>query len=305
MIDQINTLDPNSLGDLKRLANDKSPEAIKKVAEQFEAIFMQIVLKSMRDATPSDGLFDSDSTRFYDELHDQQLASVMAERGGLGLAAVLEKQLSEQASPQPATYNLKSAPMTSGSTAPPASESAMATNEPPSDVTSQSVAAQTNDAKTQNFVTELWPQAAEAARSLGVPTHFLIGQAALESGWGTAEMRTRDGRSSHNLFNIKAGKGWKGKVVEVMTTEYENGVPQNRIERFRAYDSYAEGFQDYARLIRQSPRYAEALGQTDAKGFARALQNGGYATDPAYADKLARIINGNSLRENLIASSGV
>lgn len=112
-----------------------------------------------------------------------------------------------------------------------------------------------------------------------------------------------DGQPSYNLFNIKAGKSWTGASVEAKTTEYENGVPQVRTERFRAYGSYAEAFDDYARLVQKSPRYAAALGQDEASNFAKALQSGGYATDPNYADKLTRVINGNTLRQGMLASS--
>jgi flagellar protein FlgJ len=119
----------------------------------------------------------------------------------------------------------------------------------------------------------------------------MIGQAALESGWGRREIRSADGTSSHNLFGIKAGADWKGKVVEATTTEYHNGVASKPKEKFRAYDSYADSFRDYAKLLSENPRYAKVLEQGEsAQGFARALQSAGYATDPKYAEKLTRVI---------------
>lgn len=121
----------------------------------------------------------------------------------------------------------------------------------------------------------------------------MLGQAALETGWGRREIKGRDGSNSNNLFGIKAGPDWKGRVVETATTEYINGKPQTRVEKFRAYDSYADSFKDYARLLSSNPRYEKALaaaGSTDAAGFAMGLQRAGYATDPNYASKLAGII---------------
>jgi flagellar protein FlgJ len=127
----------------------------------------------------------------------------------------------------------------------------------------------------------------------------MVAQAALETGWGRAELRRADGTPSHNLFNIKAGSDWKGAVVEVPVKEYANGRAYTENARFRAYGSYEEAFRDYANLLRNSPRYAEVLGQQDGAGFARSLQQAGYATDPMYADKLARIISGSTLRSAL------
>jgi flagellar protein FlgJ len=145
-----------------------------------------------------------------------------------------------------------------------------------------------------DFNTRLLPHADTASRATGVPAQFILGQAALESGWGKREIRLPDGSPSHNLFGVKAGRDWKGAVAETMTTEYINGVAQRKVEKFRAYSSYAEGFQDYATLLRNNPRYAAALENGgNAEGFAQGLQRAGYATDPAYAEKLTRIIKGS------------
>ena len=127
----------------------------------------------------------------------------------------------------------------------------------------------------------------------------MVAQAALETGWGKSEPRGPNGRPSFNLFGIKAGRSWSGPVVEASTTEIVDGQPQRQVERFRAYASYAEAFNDYARLLTANPRYAAVLGNQDAGGFARALQQAGYATDPMYAAKLERIIGGSVLRASL------
>ena len=124
-------------------------------------------------------------------------------------------------------------------------------------------------------------------------------QAALETGWGKSELRFTDGKPTYNLFGIKAGRSWNGAVAEATTTEYVNGAAQKTVERFRAYSSYAEAFRDYANLLASNPRYAGVLNQQDAAGFARGLQQAGYATDPMYAAKLERIIGGPTLRAGL------
>ena len=135
------------------------------------------------------------------------------------------------------------------------------------------------------------PVAGQAGQASGVPPQLMVGQAALESGWGKREIRMADGSNSFNLFGIKANAGWNGKVAEVMTTEYKNGVAYKQVEKFRAYSSYAEAFQDYAGLISNNPRYADVLQQgSDVAGMAQAIQKAGYATDPKYADKLVSIM---------------
>ena len=139
----------------------------------------------------------------------------------------------------------------------------------------------------------------EAANSLGIPPQFIVAHAALESGWGKNDIRTANGQPSYNLFGIKAGRSWTGAAVEVQTTEYVNGEAQSVREKFRVYASYAEAFRDYASLLKNNARFAAVQGQQDGAQFARTLQQGGYATDPAYADKLGRIIHGSSLRQAL------
>ena len=146
----------------------------------------------------------------------------------------------------------------------------------------------------QNFVDSMRPNAVEASNATGVPARFILGQAALESGWGKSEIRGPDGAQSFNLFGIKAGANWNGRTVSVTTTEYVDGQARKQVEKFRAYTSYTEGFSDYARLIANNPRYAAAVKPgNDAAGFAQGLARGGYATDPAYAAKLTRVINSN------------
>jgi flagellar protein FlgJ len=293
--------DVQALAKIKTDLRKDDPEALKATARQFEAVFLQMVLKSMRAATPQTGPFDSDQTRFYQELLDSQLAQAMAAKGGTGLAAVIERQLSRAAAPQalsgeegfPLAPPLRSMPLNvprayplpDGGKPPPAIP---LEGSPVRPSLIEGAASAVPPAPT--FLAGVWPHAVAASRTTGIPAQFLVGHAALESGWGKFEPRFADGRPSHNLFGIKAGASWTGAVVEASTTEYVNGIPEKRIERFRAYGSHAEAFQDYAQLLAQSPRYAAVVGSRDAASFAQGLQRAGYATDPAYASKLERVI---------------
>jgi flagellar protein FlgJ len=146
-------------------------------------------------------------------------------------------------------------------------------------------------AHVEAFVQRLLPHAQAASAGTGIPARFMLGQAALETGWGRTEIRGADGQNSHNLFGIKAGNGWKGRTVDIVTTEYVDGKAQKQVESFRAYDSYADSFRDYANLLRGNARYQNVIAHgQDATGFARGLQQAGYATDPAYAQKLMGVI---------------
>lgn len=310
--------DVNGLAAIKNQVKSNDPQALKAAARQFEALFLQIVLKTMREATPKEGIFDSDQTRMYESLLDQQLAQVMSNKGGTGLAAMIERQLSRAnqesadlgALPlmQPGVPHLlrsPALPLPSLDTAPPPMRPldtvpfAPANPLSPSSSSAPSSSAPSGSSP-RDFVSRLWPHAEEASRTTGVPAQFMIAQAALETGWGQSEPRHADGRPSFNLFGIKAGRGWTGPTVETATTEYVDGVAQRQTERFRAYGSYEEAFRDYANLLTSRPRYAAVLGAQDASTFARGLFQAGYATDPAYAAKLERIITGPTLRQALL-----
>lgn len=274
-------LDTQSLEQLRTQAKNSPDQALKAAAQQFESVFLNMMLKSMREATPQDGMFDSEQTRMFTGMLDQQLAQSMSSRG-VGLADVMVRQLSRNIGVQ---------------TAPGAPEKSMPREEisPHQPAAPQktfpAVPSAYNAGTQQDFVDRMLPHALQASRSSGVPAQLMLGQAALESGWGRREIRMPDGSNSHNLFGIKANAGWHGKVAEVMTTEYRHGVAYKQVEKFRAYSSYAEAFQDYANLIGNNPRYAEVLKQgNDAAGMAQAIQKAGYATDPKYADKLARVM---------------
>lgn len=311
--DQINVLDPRSLADLKRQAREGSPQALAAAAKQFEALFLQMVLKSMRDATPSNGLMDSDQTRMFQSLLDQQLAQNLAQGGGTGLARALVRQLGPKAAAGTEAPGgvgsdgfsaLPLPPLPARTAVGPANRSGVpgaGWPKPAGAAAAESAAdlAGSLPASAREFVERVWPHAEEASRATGIPAHFMVAQAALETGWGKAELRQADGQPSYNLFNIKAGRAWDGATVAAATTEFADGQASRETARFRAYGSYAEAFRDYARLLTTSPRYADVLNASDGPSFARRLQQSGYATDPMYADKLMRIIGGATLRSAL------
>ena len=283
----------------------QDPQAgLKQAAQQFEGMLLQMMLKSMRDATPQDGLLNSDQTRFFTSILDQQLAQNLSSQNGLGFAAQIEQQLgrapsggADAASPLEALQQsllLGQAAISSTRFAGGGAER----NYGVRDATA-AYAGSAASTSPEEYVNRVWPHAVEAANSIGVPPQFLIAQSALETGWGKSEIRRADGSPSYNLFGVKAGRNWQGETVEVTTTEYVNGEPQQMREKFRVYNSYAESFNDYASLIRNNARFSGVLGQQDGTQFARSLQQSGYATDPMYADKLSRIINGTTLRQAL------
>jgi flagellar protein FlgJ len=304
--------DTQSLTALKGDLRKADPQALKSAARQFEAVFLQMVLKSMRAAAPQESMFDSDQSRFYQDLLDSQLSQVMSAKGGTGLAAMIERQLSRADAVMPPDnadgilliLPARALPLEQWQRSIPLPDNKLSPAVPlegsPVRPASVPPVVSSVPGNAQAFAASVLPHALAAGQQTGIPPHFLVAHAALESGWGRSEPRFADGRPSHNLFGIKAGSNWKGAVVEATTTEYVNGAAEQRVERFRAYGSYAEAFQDYAQLLAQSPRYAAVVGSRDAASFAQGLQRAGYATDPAYAAKLERIITGPTLRQALI-----
>ncbi|MES2183585.1 MAG: flagellar assembly peptidoglycan hydrolase FlgJ [Pseudomonadota bacterium] len=260
--------DGRNLNALKLQAGQKDPAAIKAAAKQFESLFMQELMKSMRQATMKSGMNDSEGEKLGTELLDQQFSVSMSGMPG-GLSDLIAKQLSQQSAGAdagklaPSTLSLQ---RSSSTTTPTGSASG-------------------------DFVQQHQDAAAAVSRESGIPTSFMLGQAGHETGWGRHQIRNKDGSSANNLFGIKAGAGWTGKVAEVTTTEYVNGQPRKMLQKFRAYDSTEDSFRDYAKLINENPRYASARQHTaSATAYASELKRAGYATDPAYASKLSRAI---------------
>jgi flagellar protein FlgJ len=293
-------IDGRGLGAITQRAGADPRGAAREAAKQFEALFVQEVLKSMRAATMSAGLLDNEGTQLGTQMLDTQLATSMTGLPG-GLSDAIARHLERAMGLAPTA--LPAPPGSpAGAPLPPLRPGPAAT--PPGAAERAEVPAA---ARPLAFVREHRAAAERASAETGLPAEFLIAQAAHETGWGRAPIRHADGSPAHNLFGIKAGAGWNGPVAEITTTEYEGGVARKVTARFRAYANPAESFADYARLMRTSPRYREMVAQVRAESspaaggapvpgaaaerFAQGLQRAGYATDPAYADKLTRVIN--------------
>jgi flagellar protein FlgJ len=266
--------DFQGLDRLRASAARQDPQALREAARQFEGLFTAMMLKSMREASLGTGLGDSEETKTYQDMYDQQLALQMAHGKGLGLADMLMQQLTRANAAHPSA----AAPTA------PASETAVP-------VTSAAGADKISSAQQASFVRTLEPLAQSAGQSLGVAPDTLIAQAALETGWGRNMPTDGNGRSSSNLFGVKAGDSWRGAAVQATTTEYDQGTPSTTRAAFRSYGDVSQSVGDYVSLLQTSPRYAGALGAgSDVHAFANGLQRGGYATDPDYVNKLVATV---------------
>ncbi len=284
---------------LKFKANSGDPTALRDAAKQFEAMMITRMLKTLRETRfndEDDPMTGGESMKLYQGLLDQQWAARMTAGRGLGFADMLVQHLERQAGVAAAApVQPMAGPAAAGAaptTAAPVAESPRL----PAGVRENRAAAPLGEPaataaaeRKHRFLEAMRPHAEAAEAATGVPARFILAQAALESGWGERQIRAADGTPSHNLFGIKAGKGWTGEAVETDTTEYRQGVAMKLAQRFRAYPDYTAAFADHAQLLRS--RYAEAVrAGDDAAGFARGLAQGGYATDPAYAGKLQSVI---------------
>lgn len=286
-------------------------------AQQLEAQFAQMLMKSMRSASFGDPLMGDNST--YRDMYDQQLSRELAKGRGLGLAPMIVRQLERSAggadalpvAPQGgfelnATTSPGALPLTPSSDG--VSMPAMSLPATPVTPTSAQVECDSDaplDCSTpEAFVRSVWPHAQRTAQELGVSPKALVAQAALETGWGRRLAKNGSESTSHNLFGIKAGSKWNGQRVNASTHEYVDGQRRSERADFRAYGSVGESFNDYARLL-DNPRYAQARAAGhDTRRFAQALQSAGYATDPAYAAKINAIAEGATLNRALAALDG-
>lgn len=313
-LDQRLALDVQGVDALRYTVRSSPEEGLKQVSRQFEALFMNMVLKSMREATPSSGLLENRDQKIYMSMLDQQFAQNLSGRG-VGLAEAMLAQLSRAApsgeadgsggegislapragialTPQ-SGIPLGSSPSPSSLPSAPARASAASVDlgiyQRNSDRSAAGAVASLQG-NVDSFVQRMGSSAQVASEASGVPAPLILAQAALESGWGKREIRADDGTQSFNLFGIKADRSWKGPVVETTTTEYVDGEPQRVRAKFRAYASYDEAFTDYARFITRNPRYAGVLAADTPAEAAHGLQKAGYATDPQYGQKLVRIM---------------
>ncbi|NII09206.1 flagellar assembly peptidoglycan hydrolase FlgJ [Oleiagrimonas sp. C23AA] len=310
---------------LRASAERDGKSALPEVAKQFEAIFTQMMLKSMRAASFGNPMFDSQAGKAYQDLFDQQLSLSLSGQGkGIGIADMLIKQLGGKHTPgsgkdaTPQTLALDGAAQLAAAGSESASKAASSDDDgdalsatvralgtvlnavAPAASSAVKAAASWTPGNPIEFVKAVAPHAEAAARKLGVSVRAVLAQAALETGWGKHMPTQSNGENSYNLFGIKAGSSWDGQRANVPTLEYENGVAVRKRESFRAYDSPTDSFNDYANLVANNPRYAQALNRGgDVAGFAHALVAGGYATDPHYASKLTAIANSDTMREAL------
>lgn len=291
--------DFSGLAKLKNEARKESPEALKQVAKQFESIFLKMMLKNMRDAKLSDGIFDSDQSEFYQEMYDQQLAIHLSAESGIGLADMIVKQLSPE---QSVTDKLALKDYFNKPVNIRKSKKVEELNQDAKPVETKKANKKIKSGKNlpiktiDQFINQLKPYADKAAEELGVDSRMLMAQAALETGWGKSVIKTKEGSSSHNLFNIKADKSWHGNKAVVPTLEFESGIAKKTISGFRSYESYQDSFSDYVSFIKQNPRYSDAIKQVGSPDkYIQELQKAGYATDPRYAEKVMAIYNSNKM----------
>lgn len=290
--------DLSGLAALKRSAKGNDPETLRTVAKQYESLFTRMMIKSMRDAVGKDPIFGSDEGETYQAMYDDQLSIELSKGKGLGLADMLVRQLQhltrtdatagvQSQAPQPQALRKYQGPDPKGDSS-----------------SGRAVAPVASPEAQARFITDVWPAAQEAGQQLGIDPNNLIAQAALETNWGTRVPRDADGRSSNNLFGMKAGGQWSGSSVTASTQEYQDGSAVSTTGQFRAYNSRTQSFRDYVALLRNNPRYAAALNTgNDAHAFATALQRGGYATDPEYANKITALASHVSTRSASLKQS--
>lgn len=302
-----NANDIAGLDTLRRAAQSGDKKALKEAAQQFEGIFVQMMLKSMRKAqdvmADKDSPFNSEQVKFYRDMHDQQLANDLSSNGSIGLADIIVRQLGQLGDGyMPASAirndgNLSSINRQRAKNIDRAQDSVLGIKEIPRHVpkTFQTFKHAAFD-NPQEFISQLLPAAKQAAEQLGLDPLAMIAQAAVETGWGKHMIHTDQGNNSHNLFGIKANKHWQGDRTIVSTVEYENGLATPKKAPFRTYDSFSEAMQGYVDFLKENPRYQQALNNShDSKSYFKELQQAGYATDPAYADKVLTVLQGDNL----------
>ncbi|MEY8710142.1 flagellar rod assembly protein/muramidase FlgJ [Mangrovibacter phragmitis] len=287
--------DAQSLNELKRAAANDPQAHLKAVARKVEGMFVQMVLKSMRQALPKDGLLDNDQTRLYTSMYDQQIADDLSAKG-LGLADMMVKQMtngtqspSEKAGTVPMKLDMDTVMQYQAQEFTQLVRKAIP-KAPPSSGAIVSFADKDLDGESKDFLAQLSLPAKLASEQSGIPHHLILAQAALESGWGQRQIRTASGAPSFNIFGVKATGNWKGPTTEITTTEFENGQAKKVKAAFRVYSSYLEALSDYVSLLSKNPRYAAVTTAATAEQGAQALQRAGYATDPGYANKLTSLI---------------
>jgi flagellar protein FlgJ len=298
------SFDPRGLDALKLSAKNLDAASTRKVAQQFESMFLSMMLKNMRATLPGSDPLANDASKMATDMYDQQLATTMSKGKGIGLADALVAQIQRAQGKQPdASTDITKSTLDGSSSAMPLTMTRVKAMSLPgtgvaiplsTDAPATTAPASTSGTPVhRDFVDRFKDAAIAAAEATGLPAKVILGQAALESGWGKHEVRDTSGAGSFNLFGIKAGPGWTGATVEAVTTEVINGVAQKVVQKFRAYASYADSFTDYAKMVANNPRYEKAMQAAgDVMKYASEMGKSGYATDPNYGTKLARVLSG-------------
>ena len=307
-------MDIQGLASLRSHARGAPGAAISEVAGQFESLFVQMMLKSMRDATVDGGLFDSSQLDTYQQMFDQQISLELSQQGGIGLAEILVTQLGGGAQTEPVIDEVGGVqPLVSLERPPLRVQRDVPGLIPPaaerqSVVRAVSATGQDGLATSpEEFIQAVWDDAVVAAGELGLDPAVLVAQSALETGWGKKVIQAADGSSSFNLFGIKVGNGWRGDSSIVNTMEFRDGLAALEKAAFRVYDSLSSAFKDYVSFLKNNPRYQGALEKvSDSKAFLTELQQAGYATDPKYAEKILGILERGSYSNlvNQLKNSG-
>jgi flagellar protein FlgJ len=301
-----NANDIKGLDELRRAAQSGDSKALDEAAKQFEAIFVQMMLKSMRKAqdvmADKDSPFNSEQVKFYRDMHDTQIASDLASNGSIGLADIIVRQLGKAGEgymPAGALRNDGNLSSINRNTivSTQKSQEEILGNQPIKTFQSIKTAAFED---VESFIEQLYPAAQQAAEQLGIDPKALLAQAAIETGWGQFMIHNTSGQNSHNLFGIKADRRWQGDRAMVNTIEFEQGVAATKTAPFRVYDSFADSMQDYVGFVKQNPRYEEAVKQSQSpRDYFSELQKAGYATDPDYANKVLSVFESEQLKQYL------
>jgi flagellar protein FlgJ len=301
-----NANDIKGLDELRRAAQSGDSKALDEAAKQFEAIFVQMMLKSMRKAqdvmADKDSPFNSEQVKFYRDMHDTQIASDLASNGSIGLADIIVRQLGKTGEgymPAGALRNDGNLSSINRNTiaSTQRSQEEFLDNQPIKTFQSIKTAAFED---VDSFIEQLYPAAQQAAKQLGIDPKALLAQAAIETGWGQYMIHNTSGQNSHNLFGIKADLRWQGDRAMVNTIEFEEGVAATKKAPFRVYDSFADSMQDYVGFVKQNPRYEEAVKQSQSpQDYFSELQKAGYATDPDYANKVLSVFESKQLKQYL------
>lgn len=308
--------DVNALQGIRRLGKEDKNAALMEVAKQFESMFLNMMLSSMRAANQvfkEDSLFHSSESDFYQKMYDDQISLSLSSSQGTGLAEVIHHQLLNNYGDQQHNPELDHTRLRRHNSS--LKDTLINVDQALKKLSDQKLASSPEKNKgndlaqgdgykavqfssPEEFVAQLYPHAQRLSQQLKVDARVIVAQAALETGWGKHMITDQQGRNSFNLFGIKAGKDWQGQSVDVQTHEYRDGVAVKEKAAFRSYASLQEGLEDYARFLQGSQRYHSALGQQlGGKDYGYRLQQAGYATDPAYGQKIERISSSELLNQ--------